>query len=206
MSESDRKPLCTSWPEEASTTGAERIRRRDSWRRASTILVSGHRVNTPGCWSSSGHVARSFSRLARSSSPTEVLSRRARSLDASTKARCVERSSSGGASEEPSDAVLDDDARVVTLEHAATEPWTEPAASTFPGCVAGNCGGVNTCCAWVGVGAGAGAPGAPGACRGADLAATTRILGGPGCAPSMLARCSSNMRAPSESRGSSFRR
>ena len=193
ISESDRKPLCTSSPLEASTTGAERTPRRASWRSASTILVSGHSVRTPGCSSSSGHSAFSFARLARKSSPTEVDSRRARSLDASTVARCMDMSSSGVASsEEESDAVLDDDARVVTLEHAATEPGPKP-ASPPPG-VDENWGVVGT-----NEGADVGGQGcAPGTCRGVDLAVTTRIFGGPGSAPSMLARCSSNMCAAAD--------
>ena len=45
------------------------------------------------------------------------------------------------------------------MEHAATEPWTEPAASAFPGCV--SCGGVNSC-AWAGGGAGDGRAGCAG--------------------------------------------
>tara|TARA_B100001142_G_scaffold168433_1_gene168150 strand:- start:84 stop:773 length:690 start_codon:yes stop_codon:yes gene_type:complete len=157
------------------------------------ILVSGHSVRTPGCSSSSGHSAFSFARLARKSSPTEVDSRRARSLDASTVARCMDMSSSGVASsEEESDAVLDDDARVVTLEHAATEPGPKP-ASPPPG-VDENWGGVETS-----EGADVGGQGcAPETCRGVDLAVTTRIFGGPGCAPSMLARCSSNMCAAAD--------
>jgi hypothetical protein len=153
------------------------------------ILVSGHSVRTPGCSSSSGHSAFSFARLARKSSPTEVDSRRARSLDASTVARCMDMSSSGVASsEEESDAVLDDDARVVTLEHAATEPGPKPASPPNPW------GGVETS-----EGADVGGEGcAPETCRGVDLAVTTRIFGGPGCAPSMLARCSSNMCAAAD--------
>ena len=98
-------------------------------------------------------------------------------------------SSSGVASsEEESDAVLDDDARVVTLEHAATEPGPKPASPPNPW------GGVETS-----EGADVGGEGcAPETCRGVDLAVTTRIFGGPGCAPSMLARCSSNMYAAAD--------
>ena len=45
----------------------------------------------------------------------------------------MDMSSSGVASsEEESDAVLDDDARVVTLEHAATEPGPKPASPPNP--------------------------------------------------------------------------
>jgi hypothetical protein len=77
---------------------------------------------------------------------------------------------------------------VVTLEHAATEPGPKPASPPNPW------GGVETS-----EGADVGGEGcAPETCRGVDLAVTTRIFGGPGCAPSMLARCSSNMCAAAD--------
>ena len=134
-----RATVCAQLAEE-STTGAERTRRRDSWRRRPRSWCpatgSKHRAVGPARRSS-------FSRLARSSSLTEVLQEGA-SLDASTKAvrRELRRRVRGAERRRPRRRRAGGDAG------ARGDGWDRAGRVDVPGRVAGNCGGEHVLRGW----------------------------------------------------------